>query len=1025
MWASPAVVSKALTMRRHWWLALSLVCLCPVAAQAVDPDRRISQYTHAAWRIQDGFFRGSPYAIAQTQDGYLWVGTRSELLRFDGVRFVPWSAERGQRLPTSHVYGLLGARDGSLWIATSGGLSRWKNQTLTNYPGPIGGVFSILEDHSGTIWFGQSTVASPEPLCRVVGASKQCLGVADGVPRFNMADALLEDAQGNIWIGGDKALVRWRPGSQSVYRPHGLETNSATGIAGLASTVDGKIWVGINRTGPGLGLQQIVNGQWSAFKTRDLDSSTWAINALFIDREGTLWVGTDDRGLYRLRDGVVDHVDRASGLSANGVQQIFEDREGNIWVATNQGIDRFSDTPVVSFTDNEGLCSAEVVSVLAARDGGVWVGGAGGISRVRDGRVWCFHGGKELPGDQVTSLLEDHLGRLWVGIDDALWMYDHGTPRRIAKPDGRPIGFVTSLAEDAEQNVWVVANGPPRTVMRIQDFTVREEHGDAHMPRRVAVDPTGGIWLGLLNGDLAHYRDGQLSTYRSAQDAAAVLEQLLPQPDGSILAATSYGLIGWQDGRHLSLTEKNGLPCAEVNGIAFDNDANLWMWMSCGLGELTAAELQAWKRDPTVTVSIRTVDVLDGVRTGSAAFLAATRSLDGRLWFANGQMVQMLDPTRLRRNAAPPPVHIEQVIADRQVYPAAGVLQIPSLTRDLEIDYVGLNFAVPQKVRFRYRLEGRDTNWQEPGARRQAFYSDLRPGRYRFRLTASTDDRRWNEREAALDFVIAPAWYQTYAFLGLCIVTGGVTLWAIYRLRIYQLARALNVRFDERLAERTRVARDIHDTLLQTVQGSKLVADDALERPDDIVEMRQAMEQVSQWLGQAGREGRATVNALRASTTEQNDLAEAFRRAIEDCRRQSSMKASLSVTGEPREMHPVVRDEVYRIGYEAIRNACTHSGGSRLEVGLQYAHDLALRVADDGVGIDSKVAKTGKDGHFGLQGMRERAARIGATITIASTATTGSEMVLVVPGHAIFRKRTTTLFHAFLARSRKTTSTKI
>src|SRR5258707_3855641 len=334
-------------MLRHWWLVLSLVGLCPAAAQAVDPDKRVSQYTHAAWRIQDAFFRGSPFAIAQTQDGYLWVGTRSELLRFDGVRFVPWSAERGQRLPASHVYGLLGARDGSLWIATSGGLSRWKNQTLTNYPGPIGCVFSILEDHSGTIWFTQSTVASREPLCQVVDTSKRCLGVADGVPRVNMVDGLIEDGQGNIWIGSDKALVRWRPGSQSVYRPHGLETNSATGIAGLASTADGKIWVGINRTGPGLGLQQIVNGQWSAFKTRDLDSSTWGINALFMDREGTLWVGTEDRGLYRLRDGVVDHVDRASGLSANGVQQIFEDPEGNPWVAANQGIDRFSDTPVV------------------------------------------------------------------------------------------------------------------------------------------------------------------------------------------------------------------------------------------------------------------------------------------------------------------------------------------------------------------------------------------------------------------------------------------------------------------------------------------------------------------------------------------------------------------------------------------------------------------------------------------------------------------------------------------------------
>ena len=1003
-------------MLRYWWLAVSLVSLCPASARAVDPDKRISQYTHAAWRIQDGFFSGLPFAIAQTQDGYLWVGTTSELLRFDGVRFVRWSADREQRLPPGRVYALHGARDGSLWIATSGGLSQWKNQTLTNFPGPTGGVISILEDHNGTIWFAQSTAASPEPLCRVVGASKQCLGAADGMPRFDMADALLEDPQGNIWIGGDTTLVRWRPGSQSVYRPIGLQNNSASGVVGLASTPDGKIWVGINRSGSGLGLQQLENGQWSAFRAHDLDSSSWVVNALLMDRQGTLWIGTVDRGLYRLRDNQVDHVDRTSGLSSNHVQNIFEDREGNIWVATSQGIDRFSDTPVVSFSDNEGLCSAEVVSVLAARDGGVWVGGAGGISRVRDGRVSCFRSGKGLPGDQVTSLLEDHLGRLWVGIDDALWMYERGTPRRITKPDGRPIGFVTSLAEDAAHSIWAVARGSTRTVMRIQELTVREEYGDVQMPRRVAVDPTGGIWLGLVNGDLAHYRDGQLATYRFAHDPGAVLEQLLPQADGSILAATTYGLIGWQDGRQMTLTEKNGLPCTKVNGIAFDDDGNLWMSMSCGLGKLAAAELQAWTRDPTVTVSIRMLNAFDGVRTGSASFLPATRSLDGRLWFANGQAVQVFDPARLGRNDLPPLVHIEQVIADRQIYPATGTVQLPSLTRDLEIDYVGLSFAAPQKVRFRFHLEGRDTTWQEPETRRQAFYSDLRPGRYRFRVIASNNDGLWNEEGATLDFVVPPAWYQTYWFLTLCALVAALSLWAVYRLRIRQLARGLSALFDERLAERTRVARDIHDTLLQTVQGSKLAVDDALDHFDDRDETRRTMEQVSQWLGQATREGRQTVNALRASTIEQNDLADAFRRAIDDCQRQGSLDPSLTVTGDPREMHPLVRDEVYRIGYEAIRNACMHSRGSRLEVGLHYAKDLTLRVTDNGVGIDPAMADAGKDGHFGLQGMRERATRIGATLNVASLADRGTEILVIIPGRAIFRKRSSSLFDKFLAR---------
>jgi signal transduction histidine kinase len=240
-----------------------------------------------------------------------------------------------------------------------------------------------------------------------------------------------------------------------------------------------------------------------------------------------------------------------------------------------------------------------------------------------------------------------------------------------------------------------------------------------------------------------------------------------------------------------------------------------------------------------------------------------------------------------------------------------------------------------------------------------------------------------------------------------------------------QVARALNARFDDRLEERTRVAREIHDTLLQTVQGTKLAADDALDRPEDLAEMRHTMEQVSLWLGQATREGRAAVNALRTTTTEQNDLAGAFRRAIEDCRRQGSLEATLTVTGDPREMHPVVRDEVYRMGYEAIRNACMHSRGSRLDVALHYAQDLTLRVADNGVGIDPAVAGSGKDGHFGLQGMRERAARVGASLTVVSSRDTGTEIVVIVPGRAIFQKPSRSPLDKFLARFESKASRKI
>jgi signal transduction histidine kinase len=277
----------------------------------------------------------------------------------------------------------------------------------------------------------------------------------------------------------------------------------------------------------------------------------------------------------------------------------------------------------------------------------------------------------------------------------------------------------------------------------------------------------------------------------------------------------------------------------------------------------------------------------------------------------------------------------------------------------------------------------------------------------------------WNEEGATLDFSIAPAWFQTTWFAVTCVAIGVVAAWAIYRLRVRQIARVISTRFDERLAERTRMARELHDTFLQTIQGSKLVADDALDPSTDLVRMRRAMEQLSVWLEQAMREGRAALNSLRTSTTQKNDLAEAFRRATDNGIMPGSMHAMFSVVGDARNMHPIVRDEIYRIGYEAIRNAYKHSQASRLDVELRYTQDLALRVRDNGVGIDPSTAALGKDGHFGLRGMRERTARIGGKLTLVSSANFGTEITVVIPGGSVFQNESATPFKKMKALLRR------
>jgi signal transduction histidine kinase len=343
-------------------------------------------------------------------------------------------------------------------------------------------------------------------------------------------------------------------------------------------------------------------------------------------------------------------------------------------------------------------------------------------------------------------------------------------------------------------------------------------------------------------------------------------------------------------------------------------------------------------------------------------------------------------------------------MADNDPITVGKLVRIPSSRKRITFMYSGLSLAVPERIRFRYSLDGFDRGWSEPTADREAVYTNLSPGSYRFRVMASNSYRQWNDSEAAITLEVDPAFWQTWWFRGSCVAAFLALLGALYQLRLRQVAQQFNIRLEERVSERTRITRELHDTFLQTIQGSKLVADDALEPPTDPIRMRRAMEQLSVWLASAMQEGRAALNSLRTATTQTNDLAEALRRVTEDGLIPSSMTVTFSVVGDAKEMHPIVRDEIYRIGYEAIRNACVHSGASRLEVELRYANDLSLCVNDNGTGIDPAIAARGKDGHFGLQGMRERAARIGGKLTLGSSSSPGTEIKLIVPGGICFRK---------------------
>jgi signal transduction histidine kinase/ligand-binding sensor domain-containing protein len=1008
-------------MKHHRKASLA-ICSCLLflagTASALDPHRLISQYAHTVWRVQDGFPRG-PQEFTQTIDGYIWIATAPGLLRFDGVTMAPVPTQKS--FPTKEgVNRLLSGRDGSLWMATYRGLNRL-NKDGKGFSIPInrGSVENILEDHAGRIWITRNHVGGIEgALCQIVGNDLKCFGKdkSDGNPA-QFGAALAEDSSGDIWFAC-QMLCRWNGNSISHYMEEQMDHPSGDGVVAVAAGAAGSIWIALDGVGPGLGVRYYSNGSFLSYVVPGFDGTTIRAVALLVDRQQTLWVGTESQGLYHIHDGHADHYGAAQGLTGDEVHSIYEDKEGSVWVTTDRGVDLFRDIPIVSFSSTEGLSGSDLRAVIARNDNSLWVGLRGALATILGDSVSLTAVADGHPIQDVSALLEDHSGQVWVGINRTVMVYQLGKVSEIMGQDGRPldhIGKLFSLTEDTDGNIWAIARDQPKRLdhlLRIRDHRVQEDIQIASLVPKahfLGADPAGGIWIGTGDGKLVHYLNGVANVVSSGPGGAAQVLVFSFSVDsaGVVWAATNRGLFRWEHGKLSVMDAHNGLPCSDSTAALIDRSGSLWLQGRCGYMRISAADLARWTASPEAQVTVTTLGALDGADPGwneDRIQPNAAMSPDGRLWFVGLRSLQMIDPGRSYKNPTPPPVYVEGLVADGKSYSPTSPITLPPLTRDLHVDYAALSFVLPQRMGFRYILEGRDKDWEDPGLRRQAFYSDLRPGSYRFRVIASNNDGVWNESGATLDFKVAAAWYQTYWFRSLCFVLGVLLLWAIYRLRVRRIAVAMKARFDERLAERTRIARDLHDTFLQTIQGSKLVADDALSAPVDPSHMRQAMEKLSAWLGRATEEGRAALNSLRISTTEGNDLADAFRRALEECRIQSSMEVSLQVAGQTQEMHPIVRDEVYRIGYEAIRNASVHSHATHLRVELSYAQDLSLRIWDNGTGIDPDILHRGKPGHYGLQNMRERAARIVGKFSVESSRGSGTVITFTVPGGIIYRR---------------------
>jgi signal transduction histidine kinase/ligand-binding sensor domain-containing protein len=978
----------------HFILGFVLIALvCPRVA-GLDASRKISQYGHSMWRIQDGYLPGPPEAITQTADGYLWIGTDAGLVRFDGVRFLPWTSPRGEKLPSDQILYLLAGSDGSLWIGTGKGLARWKSGALTTYKGLPNRIWGIVEDHGADIWIVRSRIEdSRGPLCRIRDSDLRCFGRDDGIP-LPTATGLALDSSGNFWISGNQGLCKWKPGGSAVYfHPDLAKRGYLMGVDALSVLNESHVWIGLQQPKGNLQLQELKQGKWTPHPLPKTHGPPPSTNVLFRDPDGALWIGTASDGVYRIFGDKIDHFSAADGLSSDSVERFYQDREGVLWVASTKGIDSFRDLPVVSYSIKEGLVSDSVSTILASNHGGVWIGGAEALGFLNQDKLSAMRTNAGLPGRDITTMSEDRRGRLWIGVDSSLFVLDHGHFIPIHKPAGGQLGIVFGIAEDAAGNQWAMTDD--KALFRIENLTVREQLSLPQKCFSIAGDSKQGVWLGCANGDLTHYYSGRSETFPMISTNS--IRQLLPQPGGSLWAVSENGLIWWNNQKTATMTTRNGLPCNELYAAVNDNSGALWLYARCGLFSVATSQLALWRENPSTQVKVESLDVYCGAQSGITPLQPqATRSRDGRLWFANNNVVQTFDPHVWRTNKLPPNVVVEQVAANGVSYPILHDLNLPAHLRNLEIDYTALSFVVPQKVHFRYRLEGHDNAWQDSQGRRQAFYTDLKPGSYTFHVIASNNDGLWNETGATFRFAVAPAFDQTAWFKALCILATGGVVWTLYWLRMRQATMRLHQRLGARLEERERIARELHDTFFQGIQGLLLRFHTATNQLRKDEPARLIFEETLKQSDQVMLEGRELVLDLRAAVSEPTDLPAAFANFGDGMRNCSSSSFKVIVNGSTRPLHPIVSEELSKIGTEALRNAFRHSGAQSIEAEVNYQRsELCVRIRDDGKGIDSVILHQGhREGHFGLPGMRERAQKIGAHLDVWSRVGAGTEVEL-------------------------------
>lgn len=1000
---------KAVTaMRFHGVLLLAMLVAVSLACPAGEP-RRLSHYVHQRW-IEGSEAPVPVVAMTQGNDGFLWLATGDGLFRFDGLRFEPVTAEGGGRthdLPSA----LLVTRSGEVWtnFETSRRFAVYRRGALRLLDGPAAPsrIVQMVEGADGSIW--ALTANYNAQVLRHRNGRWRTYGEADGLPRRNSTNMLIA-ADGALWIGNTTAVARLPRGGDRFEIVHRTQ-----GDARVAQDPAGRIWVFDTGgtypiTGPG------GRGKPTPHRAPHRVGSGEIRGTPLFDRDGNLWVATRYDGVKRLPtpgaapDAPVVEAESFTsrdGLSSDVTNQLIEDREGNVWIGTEGGVDRFRAATVIA----EPLLSSPAVfgdKLLDASDGSVYIGQARTLYRVRPG------GAPEVVLRDLAepeSLCEAPDGAIWVGLRTHILVWAQGqVRRRIERPDRHALhNIIYDCAFDARGDYWISAAGSG--VHRYHDgqWTTELVPGDLadFYPTTMVRTPAGGVVVQV--GDRLVWIEGASRRTTPLHVGASDIKVLsLYTADDNVYAAGSFGLARHGDGKVATAWAHAPSQRTRINGIVRTPQGDTWLAYPRSLVRLTSTELGDAFADQVLAEPALSLGPGDGLssRAHSHSQRALVRGGDGRLWLAAETGTLWMDPARIVSNPKPPGVAIRSMEVDGRTYRDPDHVKLRTGASKLQIDFAVPSFADPPRVRVRYRLDGFDREWVDPGMRRQAFYTNLPPGTYRFRVIAANNDGVWNRTGATVDFQIPPTFVQSVWFIVLCVAVALAVLLVLYRLRIAQVAARIRSRLEERTEERERIARELHDTLLQGVQGlilhfqavadrippddrSKAKLDAALAAADDVVV-----------------DARNRVRDLRDSDTT-GDLCQVIEQLVGDTPFDPPITVRIVVEGKPLPVHPLVMAEISKIVREALLNIAHHAHASSAEIAIDHdARHLTIRVRDDGEGIPAHVVVNGrKEGHYGMIGMRERAEKIGGRLTVASIHHGGSEVTLTLPAKLAFAKR--------------------